>query len=555
MPAAYIDLTADDNPSKEIIDLVSVDDEREKQHEKQSTRRARRQEKRSRKKRQDEPAPAAKSSRTDRVDRSDRRERERDRNRDHDRDRERRKRSRSRSASPARRSPQPDRARTSNRSKRKRDRSPTPFMIDTSATILPNIDLTIPTNTKQDESGLLLPQHVKVIADAAAQLNDEEREQTPLSEVSFIQVIDLDPDARKTQRYFEEEPVNRLQTCSICNEPGHFARTCSMVVVSVDLYISHLLWQLSSRHSVKHAEQRTTIPQVVALTARSASIVTRKGISTGTVRTLVPETNPVANVAAPSFTSQTWNCPSLWRTYTYLLPHERDELLQQRLLKRNAELGVDQGGEGFIGAEDWCYNCAGCGHLGDDCPQASSRLRPGDRHSQREASAFSALNMSRGPYGLAEPHATLQHLRDRSRSPPPRAGPSVLPDAHRRPGQQGRMKQADDLRKAQRRYEEQDDAVDVLSQLATKASSRSNHRNGDSGHRDSNGDRSRRDREKDRRGGHRDRNDDRPRDRGDDQRSSKSLKDRLSDGYGERRRDDRQSARSRNAPRYNGSYS
>jgi protein AIR1/2 len=236
------------------------------------------------------------------------------------------------------------------------------------------------------------------------------------------------------------------------------------------------------------------------------------------------------------------NCPSLWRTYTYLLPHERDELLQQRLLKRNCELGVDQGGEGFIAAEDWCYNCAGCGHLGDDCPQGSSRTR--DRPGER-TSAFSAFNMSRGPYGLAEPHEAIQRLRDRSRSPPSRAGPSVLPDAHRRPGESGRKKQADNLRKAQRRREEQDEEVqdwftERTNERTTGHSGRS-RRNGDSSRGASHTDWPRLSKDKEHRETHRDRGDqrrdhrqrdhDRNRDRDDDRKPAKSLKDRLSNGH------------------------
>jgi len=37
--------------------------------------------------------------------------------------------------------------------------------------------------------------------------------------------------------------------------------------------------------------------------------------------------------------------------------------LMDRETKRDLPLGV--GGEGYIGTEDWCFNCGDAGHLGD----------------------------------------------------------------------------------------------------------------------------------------------------------------------------------------------
>jgi hypothetical protein len=57
------------------------------------------------------------------------------------------------------------------------------------------------------------------------------------------------------------------------------------------------------------------------------------------------------------------NCPSLWRIYTYLTDAERDAVLAERESK--CQLGFDNGGEGYIARDRWCYNCGGSGHLGD----------------------------------------------------------------------------------------------------------------------------------------------------------------------------------------------
>lgn len=39
---------------------------------------------------------------------------------------------------------------------------------------------------------------------------------------------------------------------------------------------------------------------------------------------------------------------------------------------RDLELG--EGGEGYIGPDDWCYYCGKCGHLGDVSMAAASLI-------------------------------------------------------------------------------------------------------------------------------------------------------------------------------------
>lgn len=66
---------------------------------------------------------------------------------------------------------------------------------------------------------------------------------------------------------------------------------------------------------------------------------------------------------------KTNECPTLWRLYEYVDDAERLRILSAREEKRDLEIG--EGGEGYIAPEDWCYNCGGCGHLGD----VSSRVQ------------------------------------------------------------------------------------------------------------------------------------------------------------------------------------
>ncbi|KAF9651267.1 hypothetical protein BDM02DRAFT_3091516, partial [Thelephora ganbajun] len=87
----------------------------------------------------------------------------------------------------------------------------------------------------------------------------------------------------------------------------------------------------------------------------------------------------------------TKECPTLWRIYEYLSDERRDSTLRDREAKKDLPLGV--GGEGYIGTEDWCFNCGDAGHFGDDCTEA-----PHQHDIPREPSAFSKYNIRSGPF-------------------------------------------------------------------------------------------------------------------------------------------------------------
>ena len=49
--------------------------------------------------------------------------------------------------------------------------------------------------------------------------------------------------------------------------------------------------------------------------------------------------------------------------YEYVSDDQRLRILQTRETKQH--LGIGEGGEGYIGGDEWCYNCGGAGHWGD----------------------------------------------------------------------------------------------------------------------------------------------------------------------------------------------
>lgn len=49
--------------------------------------------------------------------------------------------------------------------------------------------------------------------------------------------------------------------------------------------------------------------------------------------------------------------------YEYVSDAQREAILKSRKGKELLSLG--DGGEGYIGDDEWCYHCGGDGHLGD----------------------------------------------------------------------------------------------------------------------------------------------------------------------------------------------
>ncbi|GJE87490.1 hypothetical protein PsYK624_035730 [Phanerochaete sordida] len=248
------------------------------------------------------------------------------------------------------------------------------------------------TQNASDSSSLLLPAHVSYfegedVGDGPIQIippppPDSEDE-------DYIEYLDYDDDRRGgVARYFDDltetaEPKSAKIVCKRCGAEGqHKTWNCPVIIC------------LTCGVRNEHGTRSCPISKVCFTCGMKGHInrdcpnrYARRGhMSSGGF-------NDCDRCGSENH--QKSECPTLWRMYTYVEESERLEILAEREQKR--ELDIGEGGEGYIGPEDWCYNCGDCGHLGDDC-QANSlgHDRPLD------PSAFSTYNINTGPFADAK---------------------------------------------------------------------------------------------------------------------------------------------------------
>ena len=116
-----------------------------------------------------------------------------------------------------------------------------------------------------------------------------------------------------------------------------------------------------------------------------------------------------------NFYTSMQECSTLWRLYEYLADEEQEHTLRTREERRNLSLG--EGGEGYIAADKWCYNCGSCGHWGDVSPPPRF-LVPSVKAPSRTAKMYRAEIFPRNP--------PLSAHTIRSRDP------SLMPNFHSR---------------------------------------------------------------------------------------------------------------------------
>ncbi|KAI0355393.1 hypothetical protein OH77DRAFT_1424881 [Trametes cingulata] len=470
-------------------------------------------------------------------------EKEKDRPRDRDREKEReRRRSRSRERERDRdrdveRSRR--RSRSRERSKRKRDRTPEPsaplFFEDVTPAEVPGTsksqgNVAGPSKSPEQANGstgageksekdLLLPSHVVVIEGEEDGDTSELKVPTPEGsddDEDYIDYLDYDDDRRAPGmvRYWELDKVAASEAkaakpsrfvCKNCGAEGeHKTYECPVLIC--------LTCGARDEHSTRSCP--------ISKTCFSCGMK-------GHINKTCPNRAASRSGAYSHYqdcdrcgarTHQTNECPTLWRIYEYVGDEERQEILRVRESKRTLALG--QGGEGYIATDEWCYNCGGCGHLGDDCND-----RPKMFDVPREPSAFSLYNILSGPFSAEASRPSKRAPRDWETATAFADGFGFV--APMEVGKQGRRKERARLERRAREIEAENDEDDWFGSARSRGKSGGGSGGGGGGGGNSKGGNS------NGRGSRRDR------DRGDSSRGSTNSKIRFDFSHSSMDRDER----------------
>ncbi|OCF42921.1 hypothetical protein I317_03272 [Kwoniella heveanensis CBS 569] len=243
------------------------------------------------------------------------------------------------------------------------------------------------------EGGLLLPSHVLV--DTASPIKNIEEtdgedgqgqagdDDDPMEGVHFVD----DDISKGSKRYFdpdEDEPkeveatflatADQSKICQNCKRPGHRSKDCKHIICTTcgaeddherrDCPVGLVCFGCGGRG---HRKQDCPDP---------ASRMSRR---TGCDR-------------CGSRDHMENTCHTIWRVYAYRSHDGRTDVQKEKL---SAE-GWEKEAIGGKASDEWCYNCAREGHLGDDCSK-----RRGSLARLTAPSAFSYAMSTRGPFAFS----------------------------------------------------------------------------------------------------------------------------------------------------------
>ncbi|KAJ7700061.1 hypothetical protein B0H17DRAFT_1048404 [Mycena rosella] len=246
------------------------------------------------------------------------------------------------------------------------------FFVDESPAPLPTAALYAPAVPASETNELVLPAHVSVFGEtpidilAAAPDSDGD---------DYIEYLDYD-NRKNFVRYYDDELEERRSkiVCKRCNaEDEHITMNCPVLICST----------CGARD--EHPTRSCNIGKICFSCGMK-----------GHINTDCPNRYSRRNYdgceRCNSSSHQTSECPMIWRLYVYVEDAEQVGIVQARKVKKGVPLG--QGGEGYIADDEWCYNCGGSGHWGDDCREFY--------HPEPivEPTAFSYHFLSAGPFTL-----------------------------------------------------------------------------------------------------------------------------------------------------------
>ncbi|KAJ3523629.1 hypothetical protein NM688_g8695 [Phlebia brevispora] len=242
------------------------------------------------------------------------------------------------------------------------DEEPAEIPINAKPVTQPSVDKPVETKpqTEEEHSALLLPAHVIVFEDAG----DVPLEIIPPPPVDsddddYIDYLDYDDDRRApgTVRYFDDPAevadakvakASRI-VCKNCGAEGeHKTYECPVIIC------------LTCGARDEHITRSCPISKT-CFSCGMKGHVSRTCPNRYSGRSLAGHYDDCDRCGSSFHMAN--ECPTLWRMYEYVEDAERQMILSVREQKR--DLAIGQGGEGYIAPEDWCYNCGGCGHLGD----------------------------------------------------------------------------------------------------------------------------------------------------------------------------------------------
>ncbi|KAK2466194.1 hypothetical protein APHAL10511_001836 [Amanita phalloides] len=260
---------------------------------------------------------------------------------------------------------------------------------------------------EQQPDTLLLPAHVAVFGHEPVEI--PQLSQKELGEDAYIEYLVYD-DHKDVPRYFEDQNRDEIKhsrlVCKHCGAEGdHKTSACTVIIC------------LTCGARNDHATRSCPISKVCFTCGMKGHInatCPNRHIARGRDLDRYSDCE-----RCNSRLHKTNECPSWWRLYEYVSDDERSQLTELRKQKRDLQLG--NGGEGYIGSDPWCYNCARMGHWGDDCDELPHRYdRP------EEPSAFSFYNIMCGPFydpiTLKQPHPRRQNSDTGSKAIPTDVG-------------------------------------------------------------------------------------------------------------------------------------
>ncbi|KAH8092453.1 hypothetical protein BXZ70DRAFT_454075 [Cristinia sonorae] len=206
---------------------------------------------------------------------------------------------------------------------------------------------------------LLLPAHVSLLENVNGVEPVEISDPTPqdTDEESYIDYLDYGDNDLKGlgPRYFEDpeehaegsESKRRL-VCKKCGVEGqHVARDCHVIIC------------LTCGVRDEHPTRNCPISKVCFTCGMKGH--TRNNCPNRYRHNSVSKYDDCDRCG--SSIHQAKECPTLWRMYEYVDDRQRQKILSSR--EEKANLAIGEGGEGYIGRDEWCYNCGESGHLGD----------------------------------------------------------------------------------------------------------------------------------------------------------------------------------------------